>query len=54
MHVAFDGGASKAGVGTAGYVIADAAGDEVVRKGVALGQGLTNNEAESTAALLAL
>jgi hypothetical protein len=54
VHAAFDGGASKEGIGTAGYVIADATGQEVVRRGVALGPALTNNEAESTAALLAL
>jgi len=54
VHVAFDSSASKTKVGTAGYVIANANGEEVVRKGVALGAGLTNNEAESTAALLAL
>jgi ribonuclease HI len=44
----------QAGVGNAGYVIADAAGQEVCRKGIALGNGVTNNEAESQACLLAL
>ena len=53
MHVAFDGG-SKAGVGSAGYVIADVYGGEVVRKGLYLGPGVTNNEAESTGVYQAL
>lgn len=53
MHVGFDGGAQK-GVGSAGYVIADVDGREVVRVGLALGAGTTNNEAESTAVKAAL
>lgn len=48
VHVAFDGGARE-GVGTAGYVIADAKGREVVRAGLHLGSGVTNNEAEGRA-----
>jgi hypothetical protein len=54
VHVAFDGGASKVGIGTAGFVIVDQRGKEVIRRGLALGPGLTNNEAESTACLEAL
>ena len=54
MHVAFDGGTSKASMGTAGYVIVDARGQELVRKGLALGAGKTNNEAESAAAKITL
>ena len=53
IHIAFDGGA-ECGVGCAGYIIADASGRELVRRGVFLGDGVTNNEAESTALLLAL
>lgn len=54
VHVAFDGGASRDGIATAGYIIADAGGRELVRKGIALGSGLTCNDAESTAVKLAL
>jgi hypothetical protein len=35
-------------------VIADSRGQEVVRRGVPLGRGLTNNDAESTAVRMAL
>ena len=54
IHVAFDGGASKEGMATIGFIIADVSGREVVRKGMVLGAGLTNNEAESGACLEAL
>jgi ribonuclease HI len=54
VHVAFDGGASKGGEGTAGFVIINKHGQEVVRRGMVLGPGLTNNEAESAACLAAL
>lgn len=51
VHVAFDGGASKDGAASAGFIIVDARGQEVLRRGLVLGRGLTNNEAESTACL---
>ena len=54
MHVAFDGGSTREGIATAGFVIADLQGKEVVRTGILLGPGLTNIEAESTACLEAL
>ena len=54
VHVAFDGGSSRDGTATAGYVIVDSRGEEVVRRGEVLDKGLTNNEAESSACLLAL
>lgn len=54
VHVQFDGGAARNGIATAGYVIADSRGQEVVRRGVPLGRGLTNNDAESTAVRMAL
>ena len=54
MHVAFDGGSSRDGTATAGFIIADSQGCEVVRRGLVLDRGLTNNEAESTACLEAL
>ena len=54
MHVAFDGGSTRGGLATAGLVIADTKGKDLVRKGVSLGTGKTNNEAESTACLKAL
>lgn len=52
--MAFDGGAAKEGDATAGFIIADSSGKELVRCGLLLGPGLTNNEAESTACLEAL
>ena len=52
--MAFDGGASKEGEATAGFIIVNSRGKEVVRRGVVLGPGLTNNEAESAACLAAL
>jgi hypothetical protein len=54
VHIAFDGGASKGGDGTAGFVIVNKHGREVIRRGMTLGPGLTNNEAESAACLAAL
>ena len=54
VHVAFDGGSTRGGIATAGFVIADTQGKEVVRVGLPLGPGITNNEAESTACLEAL
>lgn len=54
MHVAFDGGASKSGTATAGFLIVNTLKKDAVRKGLVLGPGLTNNEAESTACLEAL
>ena len=53
MHVAFDGGA-KDGVGSAGFVLVDAAGREVVRRGLYMGPGTTNNEAEAEGVSAAL
>ena len=53
IHIAFDVGA-RCGIGCAGYIVVDASGRELVRRGVFLGDGVTNNEAESTALLLAL
>jgi ribonuclease HI len=54
VHVQFDGGAAKGGIATAGYLIVDSTGAEVVRRGVPLGRGLTNNDAESSAVRMAL
>jgi ribonuclease HI len=54
VHIQFDGGAAREGIATAGYVIVDTRGQEVVRRGVPLGRGLTNNDAESTAVRMAL
>jgi ribonuclease HI len=54
IHVAFDGGSVRGDQATAGYIIVDSAGREVVRRGLVLGVGLTNNEAESSACLEAL
>ena len=54
VHVAFDSGASKEGNATAGFIIVNCKGQEVVRRGMVLGPGLTNNEAESAACLAAL
>ena len=54
VHVSFDGGAPKGGVPSAGFVIADTAGGEVIRRGRPLCVGSTNNEAESAACLDAL
>ena len=34
---------------SAGYVIADATGAEIIRVGLYLGKGLTNNECEAVA-----
>ena len=53
VHVLFDGG-STAGRGTAGYQIIDTQGNEVCRVGLKLGEGVTNNEAESIAIYKAL
>ena len=53
VHVLFDGG-SQGGRGTAGYVIINNQGEEVIRTGLMLGEGLTNNEAESSALNYAL
>ena len=53
IHVLFDGGSQK-GLGTAGFIIIDTSGKEVVRVGVQLRQGCTNNEPEATVLLLAL
>ena len=53
MHVLFDGGSTK-GIGTAGFIIIDALGNEVERTGVLLAPGATNNEAESAALHFAL
>lgn len=54
VHIQFDGGAAREGIATAGFLIVDTRGQEVVRRGVPLGRGLTNNDAESTAVRLAL
>ena len=54
VHVAFDGGSTRGGIATAGFVIADLQGKEVVCIGILSGPGLTSNEAESTACLEAL
>ncbi len=57
-YIAFDGGSravnSKAGHGAAGYVIADAGGNELIRVGLYLGKGKTNNESEAQALCSAL
>ena len=45
VHLLFDGGAQR-GKGTAGFVILNNLGDEVMRVGMNMGEGYTNNEAE--------
>jgi len=48
VHLSFDGGA-KDGVGSAAFVLVDAKGQEVVRRGLYMGPGTTCNEAEARA-----
>ena len=54
VHIQFDGGSSRSSFATAGYVLVDATGKELVRRGIVLGPGQTNNDAESAAVALAL
>ena len=54
MHIQFDGGSKgtgecNPGAGAAGFVIADVKGTEIMRCGIHLGNGLTNNECEAEA-----
>ena len=54
MHIQFDGGSRGTGEGNpgecgAGFVIADVNGTEIVRQGIYMGNGHTNNECESDA-----
>ena len=53
VHILFDGGAQK-GEGTAGYIIIGTQEKEIVIVGLKMGQGVTNNEAESWALLSAM
>ena len=54
VHIQFDGGSSRSSFATAGFVLVDAVGKELIRRGIVLGPGQTNNDAESAAVALAL